>query len=220
MSIMPQIGLTPVIAIAKISQVWYYIDTMYGDQRNLRYILGLGLLIILLFVVIFLIMNSGGKKNKVTETERQLTSYSTNPNVTIRETIIGPITAVQTHNQAQISVTNEQTIMDVFVGYDGNLINSKTYPMTTSSFSEFLSALDRAGFTRGNTTKALEDDQGYCPTGQRYIFEVIDTGKTVQRFWTTSCGSPKSYKGNTALTLTLFQAQVPDYDDLTANLNL
>lgn len=198
----------------------YYIDNMYGDQRNIRYILGIGLLIVLLFVVIFLIVRSGGRDNKVTDTQRQLTSYANDANITIRQTTVGPITAVQTHNQAQISVTNSQTTLDIFTGYDGNLINSKTYPMSTNSFSEFLSALDRAGFDQGSTSKSLEDDQGYCPTGSRYIFEVLDSGSTIQRFWTTSCGSPKSYRGNTALTLTLFKAQVPDYDDLTQDSNL
>lgn len=189
---------------------------MYGEDRNIRLFVGLGLVILLLFVAIFLIINSGGSDNKdeVTETKRSLTSYASDPDVTVTQHIVGPIVAAERHSQLEINVSNSSTTANRISGYDGNVTGSQTYPMTTASFSEFLNAIDRAGFTLGSTDKELENDEGFCPTGKRYIYTVRDGSKVVQRFWATSCGGTKSYKGNLGQTITLFQRQVPEYGTL------
>ncbi|CAN5192266.1 hypothetical protein BH09PAT3_BH09PAT3_1470 [soil metagenome] len=192
---------------------------MYGEGKNWRYLIGFGLVIVLLFIVIFMIIRGGNDDSaKVPVTERELTSYVSDPNVTITETVVGPITAAQNHDQVQINVTNSTATIDIIKGYDGNVVNSRSYPITTAAFSEFLSSLEKADFTKGNTDKELADDEGYCPTGQRYIFEVKDGAKSIQRFWTTSCGGTKTYKGDIGLTNRLFNAQIPDYDDLTQDV--
>jgi len=193
---------------------------MYGEGRNWRFIIGFGLLAALLIVVILLIVRSGGDSGKVPETKRALTSYANDPNITVSETIIGPINAPQNHNEATISVSNQTATMQLMQGYDGNVINSHDYNMSPASFSEFLHALDKAGFTLGNNDKALKNDAGYCSEGQRYIFEVKDGSNTVQRYWTTSCKGAKTYRGSIGLTLDLFRAQIPDYDSLTDNTTL
>lgn len=198
---------------------------MYGDGRNLRYLLGFGLVIVLLFVVIFMIMRGGNDKSKVPETKRELISYVNDTNVTISETIIGPINAAQNHDEIQIRVTNQSATVDFSKGYDGNVVNSRNYPVTTAGFSEFLSSLEKAGYTLGNNDEKLKDDKGYCSTGQRYIFEVQEGSQTIQRYWITSCGGTKTYKGKLGLTNELFKAQIPDYDDImedasfSSNLN-
>lgn len=192
---------------------------MYGEGRNWRYLIGFGLLIVLLFIIIFMIMRGGNDKPKVPETQRELTSYVTDPNVSITETIIGPITAAQTHDQVDIEVTNSTASIRVSRGYDGNVVSSRDYPVSTEAFSEFLSALDHAGFTEGNTDEKLKNDKGYCAAGQRYIFTIEDGSNTIQRFWTTSCNKTKTYKGNLTLTVNLFRKQIPDYNDLTRDVN-
>ncbi|HEY1063778.1 MAG TPA: hypothetical protein VGE30_00590 [Candidatus Saccharimonadales bacterium] len=194
---------------------------MYGEGRNLRYFIGLGLVIVLLFVVIFMIIRGGGDDGKVPETERELTSYTDDSNAAIVFTTIGPITAPENHNEVQIVVTNTDASIDVMQGFDGNVLNSQTYPLTTSAFGEFLHALNRAGYTEGNTAEDLKDDRGFCPTGSRYIFEVRDGSKTVQRFWSTNCrNTPKTFKGNESLAIDLFRAQIPNYDELTTDVNI
>lgn len=192
---------------------------MYGEGRNLRYFIGIGLVIILLFFVIFLIMRSGGD-NKVPETARELTSYVDDSNFSVTLTTVGPITDATTHHEAQIIVTNQDASAEISQGYDGNIVASTSHALTNSGFGEFLSALEKAGYTRGNTTEDLKDDKGFCPTGQRYILEAHDGSKSVQRFWATSCGGTKTYKGNLGLTLDLFQSQIPDYGDLIDDKNL
>lgn len=194
---------------------------MYGERRNLRYFIGLGLVIVLLFVVIFMIIRGGGEEGKVPEAERELTSYADDSDAAVVFTTIGPVVAPQDHSEAQIVITNSDSSIDVMQGFDGNVINSQSYPMTTSAFGEFLHALDRAGYTEGNTAEDLKDDRGFCPTGSRYIFEVRDGSKTVQRFWATSCrNAPKTYRGNLNLTLELFRSQIPDYADITEDANI
>lgn len=201
-----------------INCVTIYND-MYGEGRNLRYLVGMGLVILLLFVIIFMIIRGGGD-DKVPETKRELTSYVEDTTFTVSETIIGPIISADKHSEVQINVTNQAATIEVSKGYDGNVVKSNTYPLTTNGFSEFLNSLEKAGFTKGDTAEDLKEDKGYCPTGLRYIFEVRDGSDTIQRFWATSCRGAKSYRGNLPLTLQLFQAQIPDYDTVTEDLEL
>jgi hypothetical protein len=192
---------------------------MYG-RGSLRYFIGFGLTIFLLIFAIILIVHHGGGKGKVPETQKVLTSYADDSGAAVKETLVGPINAQSQHDEVQITVTNSSTTFELDKGYDGNAVKTKVYPMDQTSFAEFLYALDRAGFTVGNTTDdKLKDDRGYCSTGTRYIFEALENGNDTERFWTSSCGSPKTFKGNTSLVLSLFQAQVPDYDSLTENTN-
>lgn len=184
---------------------------MYGEDRQWRYFIGFGLVIILLFVIIFIIVNHGGS-NKVPTTQRSLPSYSDDDNASARETIIGPIVAEQDHTETQITVSNTSSTIEVTRGYNGNEVTSRSYTSSPAAFSEFLHALDKAGYTHGNTDESLANDQGFCPTGNRYIFTLQDGSRTVQRFWATSCGGTKTYRGNLGLTLWLFENQIPDYD--------
>lgn len=194
---------------------------MYGESKNWRYLIGFGLVIILLFFIIFMIVRGGGSsEGKIPETKKELTSYADSSDAVVTSRLIGPITAAQDHYEVEINVSNSQATVDLISGYDGNVIDSRSYPLTTEAFREFLSALDKVGFTKGNTDEALRNDQGYCPTGQRYIFEMRDGANNIQRFWTTSCNGTKTYKGNRSATLNLFQKQIPDYNDFVNNSDL
>ena len=144
---------------------------MYGEGRNLRYLIGFGLVIVLLFIVIFMIIRGGGQESDVPETKRTLVSFANESNFTVTQTIVGPITAAQTHDEVEINVTNSAATINAIKGCNGNLVDSRSYPMTTDAFSEFLNALDKAKFTEGNTDKELVNDKGYCSTGQRYILK-------------------------------------------------
>lgn len=135
-------------------------------------------------------------------------------------TIDGPITAQSTHNQVRVSVNRDTATFQQLVGYDGTVVNSKSYSNTTNSYDAFLRALAHAGFMLGNTNPAITNPTGYCPLGNIYSFELINEGAIVQNFWTTSCGSPKTYNGNTSLTISLFRSQIPDYSTLAQNTGL
>jgi len=193
---------------------------MYGSGRGLRFFLGFLVVVLVLFLVIVLIVRGGGSDSKkVQETKKTLMSYVDNPAVTVTQTVIGPVQASQNHDQATITVSNSSSVMTIYKGYDGSVVDSKSYPMNQTSFGEFLKALDRAGYTRGNTPEELKDDRGFCPLGSRYIFTISEGGNELQRYWATSCGGTRTYNGNLSLTRALFKNQVPDYYTMVNNAN-
>jgi hypothetical protein len=79
--------------------------------------------------------------------------------------------------------------------------------------------LSIAGFTLGDTSTALDNDTGYCPTGNRYDYRITQDGNSIEHFWSTNCGTA-TYKGNPGSTLDLFQAQFPGYNSFVNGLNL
>lgn len=170
-------------------------------------------LIVLLFVVI--LRSGGGPKQK----QINLDSYASTGAVA-QLTIDGPITADQTHQAVQIAVNANQTTFQVLQGYEGQVQTTKTFEANQASFSVFLHALNLAGFSQGNNASSVSDDRGYCPGGDRYIFELQQNGSDVFRYWATACGGQGSSKAQVSTVLSLFQAQVPDYDDLTGNVQI
>lgn len=183
-----------------------------------RYFIGFLLTVGLIILLIVLLFHHGGN-GKVPVTKTPLISYA-NTDTIVRETIDGPINAPQDHRQLQITVGRDTTTFEELSGYDGNVVKSQSYPMSQNAYSNFLYAIDRAGYTLGNTTSTFKNERGYCPEGRRYIFEVIQDGKNLERYWVTNCsGTPKTFNGKASVIIDLFRAQVPDYNNLTDDLN-
>lgn len=185
----------------------------------MRYFVGFLIAIGLIVLLIVLIFGGSHKTAKVPTAPKTLSSYSTTDAVAIL-TIDGPIIDPQDHNSVQISVSNVATTLTSYQGYDGQVVNQQSFPNSTNSYDNFLHALAVAGFTQGNSDPTLSNERGYCPTGDRYIFQLDQDGKHIERFWATSCGKPKTYNGNVSLTLNLFETQVPKYNQLAQNLHL
>lgn len=183
----------------------------------MRYLVGLLVTIGLLILLIVVIVQHGGNdKSNVPESKKSLISYAQTDAVA-RLTTDGPIVAEQKHQQIEITVGRDDTTIAMKQGYNGNVTNLQTYSNTEASYDAFLHAIDRAGFTRGDTSASLKDEGGYCALSSRYVFEFIQDGKTLERFWATSCGKPKTYLGSLDLTLRLFRNQIPDYDTITTD---
>ncbi len=184
----------------------------------MRYFIGL-LVTFGLFIVLLILLFHGGGKSKVPATSKTLVSYaSTDAQVSV--TIVGQVNAVSLHQQIRITVDRDDVTYEHMTGYDGQVADSQIFSNTESSYNVFLHALQHYGFTRGDNSKALRDNLGYCPTGNQYIFELKQDDNTLERYWATTCGSPQTFLGPVSLTLTLFQAQVPGYSNLTSNVQL
>jgi len=168
-------------------------------------------LIVLVFVLIFKSLGGGPSKPPL-----NLNSYA-NSAATAQLTIDGPINADQDHQEVQITVGNAYNQFQILTGYQGTVATTKTFESNQAAYAEFLHALTIAGFTKGNTEASLSDDRGYCPTGERYIFELTQGSDTIIHFWSSSCGGG-TYGGNTDTTLNLFENQIPNYYQLTNNL--
>lgn len=184
----------------------------------MRYFIAFLVTLGLIIFLIFLLFRGGGTpRNAVTP--RTLTSYaSTNSDVSM--TIDGPVVADQNYAQVNIVVNASQVTFQQIQGYQGTVVNQQTFANNANAYNVFLHALLHAGFSQGRNSKALSDERGICATGQVYIFELHNDGNQLQRYWATSCGGTKTYLGSLSLTITLFQAQVPGYTDLTQNVQL
>lgn len=183
----------------------------------MRYIIGFLVTVGLLILLIVLLVTHHGPSQTVTP----LGNYATTSTV-VRETIDGPVNAPQDHRQIQITVGRDNTTFDLIQGYDKTSLNTQVYPMTQAAYSAFLYSLQYAGYQKGNSDPKLKDERGYCPLGDRYVFEIIQDGQSIQRYWTTSCGggAPSTFKGDFGMVVQLFQNQVPNYNSLTENVRL
>lgn len=193
----------------------------------MRYFIGflisIGLIIIL---IVLLLTGGGGDSDRPAQPEEptrpktvsQLAEFATT-NAVVRLTINGPINSDQEHQAVRITVGQNDTVYEQINGYQGTVASQQTFVSNSDAYSNFLYAIGRAGFLRGDDSKALANEKGYCPLGQRYVFELIDGSERLLRYWATSCRSaPKTYHGNVNLTNGLFENQVPGYNDLTADL--
>lgn len=180
----------------------------------MKYILGFFVTVLLLIVLVMLLVFGGDDKKSVPSTSKTLASYS-NSEAETRLTIDGPINAPEMHRATRITVSQTKTTLEQLRGYDGQVIDTKTFDNTQTSYLSFLRALELAGFTKGDTAESLKNDRGYCPLGTRYIFELENNGKKLERFWATTCNGAKSYQGNTGLTVQLFKNQIPNYSKVT-----
>lgn len=166
--------------------------------------------LIILTIVLIVRGFSGGDEKKA-DVPAPLLDYA-NTSVEMQYIIDGPINSDQEHKSIRIVVGQDETIMEMRNGYNDNVVDSKVYSNNQASYSEFLRALDIAGYTKGDTAPSLKDERGYCPTGYRYSFDIIDGSNEKQHFWTTSCGSNTgNFKGKSKQVQVLFQEQVPDF---------
>lgn len=181
----------------------------------MRYFTGFLIAIGLIVLVFVIILKGDG--NSTRKQQIDLNSYA-NSEAMVQVTIDGPITADQTHQVVQISVGRSEGRIDILQGYEGSVKTTQTYQNNQNSYAVLLHALTLTGFTKGASDAKQNDERGYCPTGERYIFELLQGGDTIQRYWATSCGGQGTYRGSVGQTVDLFRKQIPDYGKLTANI--
>jgi len=185
-----------------------------------RYVFGFLLAVGLIIVVIILIVHgltSGPTSAPIVP--KKLTDY-VGTNTAMQFTIDSPVTAAEKHNDVIINVSNYQATLTVTQGYEGEVIRSQSYPMSSNAYGIFLRALSYNGFTQGNNDPALKDERGRCALGDRFIYEIIDgNGDDVQRYWYTSCNNG-TFGGDAHVIRQLFVNQIPDYNKLTTNIRL
>ena len=181
-------------------------------MRAARIIIFILVVVGLIWLVVLLFQNilSSGNSTVNPNTKLSLESYAST-NVVAAVYIDGPVVANQDHNAVRISIDRNQSSIEVITGYDGQVVAQQVFPNSQASYLEFLSALSRAKFTKGNSDPSLQNDKGACPFGNRYIYTLTDGSKEILHYWTTSCsGGGGTYGGNASLTRELFIRQIPD----------
>lgn len=182
----------------------------------MRYFLGFLAAVGLVVLVFVLVLRGlGGGKQSV---ETKLTDYTATDTV-MQLTVDGRVVADQEHQAVRVTVGRFENKIEIIRGYQNQIVEVKTYPNNEEAYGTFLRALHLLGYTKGDTDAKKGDERGVCPTGQRYIFEIVTGSASVQRFWKTSCGSG-TFKGNSSEVRSLFRAQIPEYSKTTSKLEL
>ena len=178
---------------------------------NIRYFLGFIAAVALIIVVFILIIRgfSGGDRPLQTE----MSDYAKTETV-MRMIVEGPVNADQDHRSTTVTIGRSTNVINLVQGYEGRVIDTKTYESNENAYATFLRALQLQGYSRGNDDPELEDSRGVCPTGKVYKFQIVTGSATVQNFWTTSCGGG-TFRGDSDVIRRLFRAQIPDYSDVT-----
>ncbi len=186
----------------------------------MRYITGILIAIGLVILTIILIIKafSGGGSTSNAPAQIDLNSYASTSAV-MQMTIDGPVNADKTHSQIRVTVGRDETTLDIMKGYQGSVVSTKTFANNQAAYTQFLHALNVAGFTKGNVDPNVRDERGYCPNGERFIFEAVSGGQDVMRWWKTSCAEG-NFRGKSDVIRSLFKAQVPDYNMLTVKAQL
>lgn len=187
----------------------------------MRYIIGFLITVGLLILLVVLLLTGGNKKSQTPQsnsdrprTTSELAAYA-DTDVVARMIIDGPINANQNHRAIRVTVGQNEVTYEQIQGYEGKVVNTRTYNNNQSAYSNFLYALGRNGFTLMNNDPKLPTEKGHCALGNRYIFEFVEGDHDIMRSWTTSCGgSIRTYEGNVGVTMQLFKLQVPDYQSL------
>jgi hypothetical protein len=181
----------------------------------MRYLIGLVIFILLIIFLIIKLLTGGSKPNL----PPSLVSYADTA-TTVRYTIDNPVQAPETHNDIIIEVGSSSTDIRIMKGYDNEVVKEESFPMSTSAYATFLLSLQHsAGYTLGNTDPQLQDERGYCATGNRFSYDIIGgDGHRIQHLWSTSC-KDKTFHGLPGVVRDLFTAQVPNFDDYTADID-
>jgi hypothetical protein len=188
----------------------------------MRYFLGFLVSIGLIILVFILVLRGFGGKSGP-ENQNPLTDYA-NSDSLVRMTVDGPIVADQQHQAYRITVGRSETRIETLQGYEYDAIDTTTYNNNQESFANFLRAIDLAGYAKGtvDADSQAQDERGVCANGDRFLFEIIKGTSQIQRYWSTSCGSNGTFKGNTDSVKHLFDRQIPpqDFTKLTTKLNI
>lgn len=177
---------------------------------------------LVLFIVLMVILfGHGGKKPPAGPQLMPLPEYA-GTNATVSFTVDGIVNADELHRSIRITISNSQMELDVLQGFNPRVIQSKTFENNQQAYTVFLKSINNYGFlNKLKSSKYSDDEQGVCPLGFRYIFDLNQDGADLSRTWSTSCGTKVGTSGAALGSIqTLFQDQIPNYSTLTENVDL
>jgi hypothetical protein len=176
---------------------------------------------IIFIVILVTLFGGGGKKPAPVNPIKPLGDYA-GTNATVSFTTDGIVNADSLHRSIRITVSNNQTELDVLQGYNPQVIISKTFENNQEAYTVFLKSIANAGFVaKLKNSKAPADERGQCALGFRYILDLNDGTDDVSRLWASTCGTKVGTSGAAITTVQqLFQDQIPNYGTLTSQVSL
>lgn len=186
----------------------------------MKYFLGF-LAVVAVGILAIVLLTGGGPTEPGQSGERQVTvtDYAGGEAV-VRLTVQGEIEAKEEHRAIRITVGRTRRNVEILRGYDAEVVRSRPLDNSQAAYDTFLHAIENAGFANSKES-TLDNEDGVCPTGRRYIYEVLDNSEQLLRLWSTSCsGREGILAGNARLIHELFEAQIPDYNEFTRGVRL
>lgn len=183
-------------------------------------IFGVVILLLILGVIWLFGGNNGGKTSKTPHSQIQPLPNYAGTDAQVSMTIDGPITGDDTHRAIKITVSQNERDLDIIQGYSGYVIKHQQFYNTQNAYSVFLKAINIGGFLeQRKDTSASLDDSGQCPLGERFVFELNNSGSKLSSLWTSNCSTAVgNFGGDSGLVQTLFQNQITNYQALTQNV--
>lgn len=165
---------------------------------------------VVLVILIVVIVARGGNDNRASLEPVPSLAEAASSDASFRFIEAGPIVAEEDHFRIEINVSRNDREIIVYRGYNNVQAASARFSNSQAAFEEFLSALDRSGYTTSRRT-GFESEAGVCPTNRRYIFESNQFDEDFRR-WTTNCREKGSFGGDFTTIRRLFRNQIPEID--------
>lgn len=138
----------------------------------------------------------------------------------VRYILRGPINALENHRVLEITVGRNSREAVIYEGYNGKILRADSFNNTQAAYSYFLAALENNGYTNTRIAELNIVPEGACAGDRRADFEIIQGSQDLQSLWTTSCSNAKgTFAGQTSNIRSLFEAQLPDYNEFVKGIN-
>lgn len=183
------------------------------------FIISLSLIAVILIAVV--ISSDRGDDTDTSSTdegviaERSMVDFVGNGKVSV--VISGPIVAREQHYKVSMEISANERVLEVSRGYGDSSIDRKRYANDRAAFSEFINALEKRGLE--NTKQSTTDVDGYCPSGERYVYNFNSPSYEFER-WSNSCDTIGTLPSGGRGIRELFRNQFPDYREMVAELEV
>lgn len=198
----------------------------YGSPRILPIVIIIIIVIVAIAGIVSLtraIFFSGNNNQTATVVDSSRDALlSTTAERSVRMTVRGPIVADEEFHSYQITITPNTRSIVTYRGYLDQVVDQVSLPNSVASYDQFVHALDKANLAKGKQFEGNRNDlRGICATGQVTQFEILNNANLVKDLWTSTCsGSKGSLDASVKQLSNLFEAQIPDADDLTRKIKL
>lgn len=186
----------------------------------------IGVVIAIVAIIVIAIMGivrlatGGGDNQEASVPPASLLDYD-NDSSAVHLIYEGEIVAREDYREIRIQVSADRRRIEVVRGYDGTVIERKTYRNSQAAYSTFLRALRFEGFDESQSNELGDDHRGVCPDGNRTIVELYDDGTREFKLWNASCDDDLgTLAGDERDLRELFEDQIPDFRELTRGVRL
>lgn len=187
----------------------------------MKYVIGVIGVLLTLAVVFFLIFSKSPDSKQTaspTVQSRTLVDYAAGSS-SVSLSTIGKLVGTENHRTIRITVSATERRIEVLSDFETVVLTSQIFPNTQAGYDNFLAGLSGQGFLSSKKT-SIADPRSHCPTGQRYMYKLVEMEETISDLWSSSCDKSGTFAGRPSTVRDLFTRQIPEYSDLVNGVRL